>query len=310
MKTISEEKISQIKNLYDEGLSNSKIAEKLEIGKSTVSKYLKERFNIVGKKCVKHIEQDKFEELWSLGKSDKEIADYFNVAETTIKTYRTKGANAGKFNQIRTFSQEEHHLSVEQDQFIRGSLLGDLNLSKPGTNKNVNSRLTIVHSKKQEDLFMEKVKILKEFMGNYKLSIPSPDKRTGKIYETWRGNSKTHPVFTKIYNELYINNVKKLTKSFLDTITHPIALAYWFMDDGTLRGTLATHCFSLEENELLVDWMNKYWGINCTIQKELTKYKLYITAESRFKFEKLIYPYMVKSMYYKLKYKDKLAESV
>lgn len=38
MKTISEEKISQIKNLYDEGLSNSKIAEKLEIGKSTVSK--------------------------------------------------------------------------------------------------------------------------------------------------------------------------------------------------------------------------------------------------------------------------------
>ena len=56
MKTISEEKISQIKNLYDEGLSNSKIAEKLEIGKSTVSKYLKERFNIVGKKCVKHIE--------------------------------------------------------------------------------------------------------------------------------------------------------------------------------------------------------------------------------------------------------------
>lgn len=82
---------------------------------------------------------------------------------------------------------------------------------------------------------MEKVKILKEFMGNYKLSIPSLDKRTGKIYETWRGNSKAHPVFTNIYNELYINNVKKLTKSFLDTITHPIALAYWFMDDGTLR---------------------------------------------------------------------------
>lgn len=157
---------------------------------------------------------------------------------------------------------------------------------------------------------MEKVKILKEFMGSYRLSTPSPDKRTGKIYETWRGNSKAHPVFTNIYNELYINNVKKLTKFFLGTITHPIALAYWFMDDGTLRGTLATHCFSLEENELLVDWMSEYWGINCTIQKELTKYKLYITAKSRFKFEKLIYPYMVKSMYYKLKYKDKLAESV
>lgn len=310
MRTISEETIKQIKNLYDKGLSNTKIAEKLEISSSTVRKYLKERFNIVKTKYVKQIEQDKFEELWQQGKSDKEIAEFFGVKEITVKTYRTRGENAGKFKQLRNFSQEEHSLSEEQDQFIRGSLLGDLNLSNPKNNRNINSRLTLVHSKKQEDLFMQKVKILGEFMGSYRLHTPSPDKRTGKVYETWRGNSKAHPVFTKIYNELYINSTKKLTKDFLNTITHPIALAYWFMDDGTFRGTLATHCFSLEENELLATWMNDFWGIKCTIQRELNKYKLYITTESRFKFEKLIYPYIVPSMYYKLRYKDSLAKSV
>lgn len=41
MRTISKETIKQIKNLYDEGLSNVKIAEKLEIS-STVRKYLRE----------------------------------------------------------------------------------------------------------------------------------------------------------------------------------------------------------------------------------------------------------------------------
>ena len=42
MRTISEETIKQIKNLYDEGLSNVKIAEKLEISSSTARKYLRE----------------------------------------------------------------------------------------------------------------------------------------------------------------------------------------------------------------------------------------------------------------------------
>jgi len=77
----------------------------------------------------------------------------------TIKTYRTKGDNAGKFNVVRYFSQTEQKLTYEQDQFIRGSLLGDLNLSKPKTNRHINSRLAIVQCEKQKALFIKKVEI-------------------------------------------------------------------------------------------------------------------------------------------------------
>ena len=310
MTKLSKDTILKIKALYDEGKNYTQIGKILELDRNKISKCLKDNFGIVQKRLVKQIYFDKFKELWDEGKSDLEIAQYFGVKESSIKTYRTKGENAGKFTRINSFSREEHNLSELQDQFIRGSLLGDLSLSAPNYKGALNSKLAIVHSEKQEELFMSKVKILGDFMGNYKLQIPAPDKRTGKVYKTWRGNSKSHPVFTKIYNELYINGTKKITEKFLGTITHPIALAYWFMDDGTYRGTLATHCFSLEENKLLMNWMGDFWGIECTIQKELDKYKLYIISESRLKFEKLIFPYMTPSMYYKLKFKDNLAQSV
>lgn len=104
MNKISEETIGKIKELYDQGLSNLKIAKELGIGNQTISKYLKERFGIEKEKRVKRIDQDTFERLWKEGKSDKEIAEYFGVKETTIRTFRTKGENSSKFNIIRNFS--------------------------------------------------------------------------------------------------------------------------------------------------------------------------------------------------------------
>lgn len=299
----------QIKQLYLEGKSSNEIGEILGKSGKTILHHLKSMG--VEIRLTKKINQKVFEKLWNEGKTDKEIAEYFGVKEITIRTFRTKGENSGKFNIIRNFSQEEHHLTTIQEQFIRGSLLGDLNLSKPESNKSINSRLAIVHSKKQEELFMKKVEILGDFMGSYKLYTPSPDKRTGKIYETWRGNSKSHKVFTDIYCELYPNGKKVLTQEYLNTIIHPIALAYWFMDDGTFNGQIATNCFSFKEQQLLVEWMFEKWGILCTINKNINQYTIRISNKSRLDFERLIFPYMLPSMYYKLKFLDILqAESV
>ena len=224
---------------------------------------------------TKKINQEEFEKLWEEGKSDEEIAEYFGVSVLTIRTFRTKGKNAGKFNIIKNFSQEEHSLSEEQEQMILGSLLGDMNLSVPRVNRQVNSRLAIVQSDKQEELFMKKVEILGEFMGSYKLYIAPPDKRTGNIYKAWRGNSKAHKVFTDIYHLLYPDGVKTLTKEYLDKINNPIALAYWFMDDGCKDGLLATNCFSEKEVDLLKQWLNEKWDIKSNKQHQLSNFILY-----------------------------------
>ncbi|MGM9530844.1 hypothetical protein [Intestinibacter sp.] len=112
----------------------------------------------------------------------------------------------------------------------------------------------------------------------------------------------------QLIKKLYVDGVKTITQEYLDKIHSPIALAYWFMDDGTQRGTIATNCFSLQEQELLVDWMANKWNILCSLQKNKDSYVLHILEESRKKFEELIFPYMIPSMYYKLKYFN--AESV
>ena len=92
-------------------------------------------------------------------------------------------------------------------------------------------------------------------------------------------------------------------------IDHPIALAYWFMDDGTNSGQIATNCFSFEEVKLLSNWLENKFGIITTIHKNLRDYTLYIVASSRFEFENLISPYIIPSMKYKLKFSE-IAESV
>ena len=299
----------KIKQLYLEGKNSNEIGKILGKSGKTVLQHLK-KMNVVIR-STKKINQDEFEKLWNEGKTDSEIAEYFGVAEITVKTFRTKGKNAGKFNVNRYFSQEEHTLSEIQEQMILGSLLGDMNLTKPGTNRTINSRLSIVQSEQQKELFMKKVEILGEFMGKYKLFIPKPDPRTGKIYKSWRGNSKAHKVFTNIYNLLYPNGIKTITKEYLNKIDNPIALAYWFMDDGCSNGTIATNCFSENEVDLIIKWLNNKWKIKVSKRCQYNKFIIYLPKESRLDFERLIFPYVLPSMYYKLKFLNILkAESV
>ena len=83
------------------------------------------------------------------------------------------------------------------------------------------------------------------------------------------------------------------------------------MDDGTSRGTFATNSFTYDEIILLKNWMLEVFDIRTTIQKQRKQFTLYIIASDRLKFEKMIFPYVVPSMYYKLIHLDKLlAQSV
>lgn len=297
-----------IKSLYLEGKTCEDIGEILGKTGKTISYHLKNMGIPIRSK--KKIDQEKFEELFNEGKTDLEIAEWFKVAESTIKSFRTKGDNAGKFTRNNSFQKSKKSLSEIQEQMILGSLLGDMNLSIPGVNRMINSKLTIVHCQAQEELFLSKVNILGEFMGSYKLYNTIPDKRTHKIYPTYRGSSKAHPVFTELVNLVYPTGKKLITQAYLDRIYHPIALAYWFMDDGTERGTIATNSFSYDEMILLTCWLKDRFEIESTIQKNLDNFVLHISQKSRMRFEELIYPHIVESMKYKLQFNNLLAQSV
>lgn len=76
MQKISEEKINQMYELYKQGFNKVQISKQLEVNEDTVRKYLTKRFNVPIKDCSKKMDQQKFEELWNQGKTDKEIANF------------------------------------------------------------------------------------------------------------------------------------------------------------------------------------------------------------------------------------------
>lgn len=302
-KKLINEEVEKLHKMYLEGKTCEEIGKLTGHKTDTVSKYLKSNYNITPRKKV---DIDKLTELVKLGKTTKECAEYFGVNPSAISFWKKKISN-DILKITPEFSQEDHQLSHLQEQMILGSLLGDMNIGKSRKHQPT-CRLALVHSVKQKELFMKKVEILGEFMGSYR-EYSYLDNRTNNIYSALRGNSKSHKIFNDIYNKLYINGIKTITQEYLNMIDHPIALAYWFMDDGTNSGQIATNCFSFKEVKLLSNWLENKFGIITTIQKNLRDYTLYIVASSRFEFDNLISPYIIPSMKYKLKFSE-IAESV
>ena len=74
------------------------------------------------------------------------------------------------------------------------------------------------------------------------------------------------------------------------------------MDDGCNQGVLATNGFTEFEVDLLQMWLKKKWNITANKRSSRNYFILKIASESRLDFDKLISPYIIPSMQYKLKY--------
>lgn len=295
-KRITKEMMDRAYELYQDGKNYKEISEELGISLSTVKSRLKSEYDVIPMKKLPIIDWRLFKPLWDKNMSNEEISEKLDIPLDVVINFKDKFDN---FSIMNSISDIPSYL----EDFILGSLLGDLYIS--GINKNGEARLAIVHTKEQESLFMSNVQILGDKMGSYRLGSYL-DQRTNKEYFTYRGNSKFDSLFGDLRKITYTNNDKKLvTQEWLDKITSPLALAFWFMDDGTHRGTIATNGFSEAEVDLLIKWMKEKWNIVCTKQQNVQntiQYVIHISSHSRYNFEKLIFPFVIPSMYYKLKY--------
>ena len=112
MQKLTKEKINQIGDLWNKGLNKVQIAKQLGINEETVRKYLKTNFNVQLKDVSKKIDHKTFVELWSKGKTDKEIIkDLFlrKPVHTKIKIYYhdEEAHNRMIINLICILSQEK-----------------------------------------------------------------------------------------------------------------------------------------------------------------------------------------------------------
>lgn len=293
--------VKLICDLANIGKTVKEIAIETGYSEGTIRKHLKE-LNIKAFSNKTYVSEEILEEIIKLNKlglTNKQIADKLNMVPSTVRKYLKQNNLETHSLRTKRISEKDIILTQEQIEVIYGSLLGDMNI---GINWK-NARITITHGTGQEEYFDHKCSIFKNILGKVN-KTPRFDKRTNKYYNRYSVRLLSHPIFTKIYNECYINGVKTVTKEWLNKIT-PRGLAFWFMDDGNNRGILAVNSFSYEECLLIQQWFKDTYNISTTIEHQKNKggiqYILYIKAESRPTFYKLVEPYIIPSMQYKFK---------
>ena len=267
---------------------------------TTIRKYIKEGGLATNSKITRLDKNvlNKVQDLWSQNKTNTEIAQELHMSPMTSRKYtKILGKNTNSIK-VKSIDTEPLKLTTEQEEVLYGSLLGDMSLST--TSKLY--RVCITHGGEQEEYFDHKCKIFNNILGKIN-KTPRYDKRTQKYYNRYTVRLLAHPEFKKLHDLMYIGGVKTVTIEWLNHITAR-GLAFWFMDDGTNSGVIATNCFTIKECELIQTWFKNKWDIDCTIQatryKKGFQYTIYIKTCSRKKFYDLVYPYFIPSMLYKI----------
>jgi len=205
--------------------------------------------------------------------------------------------------------------NIDIISIIVGSTLGDTHLERRTRGKG--TRIIFEQCNKNIEYLLWFHKYLSD-RGYCSNKLPKLKKRIsgkGKILFHYRINSYTFTSFNWLHDMFYISdNLRskyvKIIPLNLEKYLTPLALAIWFMDDGSIYGSsvkIATNCFTDDELLFLCDLLKRKYNILCSKVKESKKgirdqiiSYLYIYKKSLPHFSKIVKPYMIPSMYYKL----------
>jgi recombination protein RecA len=207
----------------------------------------------------------------------------------------------------RVMASEPHLLSEQQFQVVLGSLMGDGNLSPNRRDRN-GVRFRLGHGAKQIEYLQWKTALL----GNIKHSTRVNDKGAHFVDFT------PLPELGELQRAVYLGDGKKfLSEEYLKALT-PLALAIWYMDDGSFtvrskglqqrtaggsgRIEICVEAMSEGSRVRLRDYLRDTHGLNVRLRPSGSAGKavLVFSTDATAKFQKLVTPHMAPSMEYKL----------
>ncbi|OBB36636.1 intein-containing recombinase RecA [Mycobacterium sp. 852002-51961_SCH5331710] len=207
----------------------------------------------------------------------------------------------------RVMAAEPHRLSDQQFQVVLGSLMGDGNLSPNRRDRN-GVRFRMGHGAKQVDYLQWKTALL----GNIKHSTHVNDEGATFVDFT------PLPELAELQRAVYLGDGKKfLSEEYLKALT-PLALAIWYMDDGTFtvrskglqertaggsgRIEICVEAMSEGTRIRLRDYLRDTHGLDVRLRLSgaAGKSVLVFSTASSAKFQELVAPYITPSMEYKL----------
>lgn len=184
-------------------------------------------------------------------------------------------------------------LTQLQESVVIGSLLGDGYLRTIKGRKD--AFLEVNHSYNQKEYVDWKYEILRS------VTISGPRKRRGKEGRVaYRFFTRQLPELSGLEEAFYVCRRKIVPESIrLD----PVALAVWFMDDGSkcdARGIyLNTQQFALESQKRLLRVLD-YFSLKARLNRDKSYYRIRFLNSSLPRLKALISNYIIPSMKYKI----------
>lgn len=233
-----------------------------------------------------------------------EIAEVLQISRKTVTRWLKEfgidvNPKQRKFELIKKIP-----LNKEQRELTIGTLLGDGHLGMHGR-KNKSGRLMIGHCEEQKDLVFWKKIVLGNLVNTINIRKDERKDRESTMYSFV---TVVHNDFRFFRELFYEGNLKVIRDELINYLT-PYAFAVWIMDDGSLNGRganlrLHTDCFTKEENIKLQYMLKTNFDIRskvCEYERDEKKYYyLSMNKENTIKASKLVEPYFVDCMKYKL----------
>jgi ubiquinol-cytochrome c reductase cytochrome b subunit len=247
--------------------------------------------------------------------SHSNLDSHSNMNENSnVNSYPNPEANClPDQNKIRLLSSKRigpHNIDIIS--IIVGSTLGDTHLEKRQNKNGAGTRIIFEQSNKNVEYLMWFHSYLSHrgYCNEKKPILHKRIRKNGEVFFHYRINSYTFSSLNWIHNMFYIfndinNKDIKIIPSNIEEYLTPLALAIWFMDDGSKLGKgakIATNCFTEKEVLFLCEVLHKKYNITATKHSGGKKigHVLYIHKNSMIIFAKLIKQYMLPSLFYKL----------
>lgn len=192
-------------------------------------------------------------------------------------------------------------LSKHQREALVGLLLGDGHLETQNGGRTY--RLKI----EQSNAHRSYVQHLYELFEAWVLTPPQVKVcRSGErtIYKWWF-QSVSHGAFRFCAQQFYREG-RKVVPKLIARLLKPRGLAYWFMDDGSIKSmqskavVLNTQGFSKEEVSRLAQALRERFALEAYLRRQKERYQVAISGKSLDRFIELVGPHLIPDMFYKL----------
>lgn len=190
-----------------------------------------------------------------------------------------------------------------QKSIVVGTLLGDAYL-RPSGKSHASFSLVFAHGEKQRDY----LEWMKQKLSPFVLAdSPYQHKKTSIHNHAPVSSYHTigHPWLTELRKAFYPNDIKTVSLDWLNQVDE-LALAVWYMDDGSLNKrygtmTLCTNGFSYDEHLLIQQWFLDRWSLPVVIEnRRNNQYSIRINATVARTLRELLRPYIPQCMSYKV----------